>query len=450
MRSATIAAQATPVGTGGISVIRISGPDAIPIADKVFVSASGKSLSEMKGYTAAFGYFVENGVRFDEGVALVFIAPASFTGENVVELSCHGGVYVTQRLLNAVISAGARPAQPGEFTKRAFLNGKMDLSEAESVLNIIQASSEAALQSAFEDKNGRLSSTVREIKNSILHIISDIAAWIDYPDEDIPPPNGVADAIKQVEAELENLLAGYENVRILREGIHTAIIGKPNTGKSALMNRLAGVERSIVTDFAGTTRDVVEESIRLGDVILRLADTAGIRNTDDPVETIGVKKALQKIEDAELILAVFDGSRPLDDEDKNVISACNGKKAVALINKSDLPMNIEQSCITDNFQHVLMISAKTGEGVERIESSIKDLFFRQNTEQTAPFTIRQKDCVQRALSEIKEASAALHSLTLDVVQYSLESAASALMELTGESVTEKVLEQVFSRFCIGK
>jgi len=253
-----------------------------------------------------------------------------------------------------------------------------------------------------------------------------------------------------VEAELENLLAGYENVRILREGIHTAIIGKPNTGKSALMNRLAGVERSIVTDFAGTTRDVVEESIRLGDVILRLADTAGIRNTDDPVETIGVKKALQKIEDAELILAVFDGSRPLDDEDKNVISACNGKKAVALINKSDLPMNIEQSCITDNFQHVLMISAKTGEGVERIESSIKDLFFRQNTEQTAPFTIRQKDCVQRALSEIKEASAALHSLTLDVVQYSLESAASALMELTGESVTEKVLEQVFSRFCIGK
>lgn len=450
MRSDTIAARATPAGTGGLAVIRVCGTDAFSVAETVFVAAGNKTLSMLAGYTAAFGRFRDQGGFFDEGVALVFRAPASFTGEDIVELSCHGGVYLAERLLNALYAAGARPAEPGEFTRRAFVNGKMDLSAAESVLSLIQASSELALRSAFEDRNGRLFAAVNQIKSRIINAIADIAAWIDYPDEDVPPPDGLPAAVAEISADLESLLAGYENGRILREGIHTAIIGRPNTGKSAIMNRLSGMDRSIVTEHAGTTRDIVEESVRLGNITLRLADTAGIRAAQNPVEVIGVERALQKAEEAELLLAVFDGSQPPTAEDKTVIAACRGKKAIALLNKCDLPFAFEPPLPDDVFSAILRISAKTGEGFETLEQAAQTLLGGADTEQAAPFNARQRDCALRALTAVREAAVSLQDLTPDVVQMSLESAATALMELTGEAVSEKVLDDVFSRFCVGK
>lgn len=450
MRSDTIAARATPAGTGGLAVIRVCGTNAIPVAEAVFTPAGNKTLSMLAGYTAAFGRFRDAGGFFDEGVALVFRAPASFTGEDIVELSCHGGIYVAERLLNALYDAGASPAEPGEFTRRAFVNGKMDLSAAESVLSLIQASSELALRSAFEDRNGRLFAAVNEIKNNVIKSIADIAAWIDYPDEDVPPPDGLSLTIAGIQDDLESLLAGYENGRILREGIHTAIIGRPNTGKSAMMNRLSGMDRSIVTEHAGTTRDIVEESVRLGNITLRLADTAGIRAAQNPVEVIGVERALQKAEEAELLLAVFDGSQAATSEDKTVIAACRGKKALALLNKCDLPSVFDPALFGDGFMRILRISAKTGEGFDLLEKSVESFLTETDIEQAAPFNARQRDCTVRALTSVKEAADSLQNLTPDVVQMSLESAAAALMELTGEVVTEKVLDDVFSRFCVGK
>ncbi len=333
-----IAAISTPNASGGIGVIRISGDDAICVADKVFVSLSGKKLREHKGYTASYGHVYDGDDKIDECVALVFRAPKSYTGEDVVEISCHGGMYVTQLVLRTVLKNGAEPASPGEFTKRAFLNGKIDLAEAESVMNIISANGRQALDAAVNTLEGRLSEKIRSITAELTSVSAAIAVWTDSPDEDIPQAHedNVRRSILLAQTSLQKLIDDFDNGQAITEGVKTVICGHPNVGKSTLMNLLSGREMSIVTPIAGTTRDIVEETIRLGNIVLRLADTAGIRESDDEVESIGISRAYDKLRHAQLVLAVFDGSEPLTDEDMKLLTECKDKLAIAVINKTDI------------------------------------------------------------------------------------------------------------------
>ncbi len=455
MSQATIAAISTAQAPGGIGLIRVSGPDAQSIADKVFTAKSGKSLSSAKGYTVHYGRVHDGEGDIDEAIAINYRAPASFTGENVAELSIHGGLYLLRRTLRALYDAGARPAQPGEFTRRAFLNGKLGLTEAESVMELISARGEQAARAALAGHDGALERRIASVKDALVSAAAHLEAWADYPEEDIPELG--ADELRRVffeaNRELEHLLDAFDAGRALREGVDTVIAGKPNAGKSTLMNLLAGCERSIVTDVAGTTRDIVEETVLVGGVPLRLADTAGLRETDDAVEKIGVERARSRLKTAQLVLAVFDSSRRLGEEDKRLAHACRDVPAIAVVNKSDLELKLDYSYIEKYFQQVVFISARSGEGLEALSRAIGETL---RTSQIDPnegllFTERQRDAARRAKESVEEAARALRiGMTLDAVTVSLEGAVAALLELTGERVTEAVVDEVFSRFCVGK
>lgn len=452
----TIVAIATPPGAGGIGVIRLSGEDAFSIADRVFTAKSGRTLASAKGYTAHYGTVHDaNGERLDDAVVTVFRAPRSFTGESVVEFSCHGGVYLLRRVLAAVLAAGASPAGPGEFTRRAFENGKMDLAQAEAVMGLIGAGGEQALRAARAGQDGVLSRTIGKIREELVLLAGDLAAWADYPDDDIPQvnENKLKTGLGEAKIALKKLLDSFEAGRILREGVDTVIAGRPNAGKSTLMNLLAGCERSIVTDIAGTTRDVVEETVMLGDVPLRLADTAGIRQTDDPVEQIGVSRALGRVGSAQLVFAVFDSSQPLNDDDRRLTEALGDVPCVAVINKTDLPAAADEDYLRAHFPRIVYLSAKTGEGFEELKKTTRELLGTAQLDPAAGilYTERQRDDVRRALEAVEEADSALWmGMTLDAVTVSLEGALSALFELTGERVSDAVVDSVFERFCVGK
>lgn len=453
----TIAAVATPPGEGSISVIRVSGDRAIEIAARVFSSSSGKSLTEAAGYTALHGMVCrpDTGEALDEAIALVFRAPRSYTGEDVVELSCHGGQAVTRGVLRSVLDAGAVPAQAGEFTKRAFLNGKMDLAQAESVMQIISAQGQAAAKAALGTLGGRLSRDIAIIKEKLLALAAHLAAFADYPEDEIPElrTDQVEQTLSEVSGELTKLLARFDTGKLIREGVVTVIAGRPNVGKSALMNLLSGEERSIVTDIAGTTRDVVEETVNVAGVTLRLADTAGLRDTDDPVEQIGVTRARVRLDSAQLILAVFDRSRPLDAEDYRLLEFCAGRTAVAVINKSDLEPAIDFAPVRERIPICAEICAKDGTGSDALEQAIGQALGTAGFDTRAPLLIsdRQRDCCNRALSAVDEALSALSAgVTLDAVTVCTQDALSALLELTGERAGEAVVDEVFSKFCVGK
>lgn len=453
----TIAAVATPAGEGSISVIRISGGQALQIAARVFRASSGRSLSEAAGYTAMHGMVCEpvTGEAVDEAVALIFRAPHSYTGEDVVELSCHGGQAVTRGVLRCVIDAGATPAQAGEFTKRAFLNGKMDLAQAESVMQIISAQGQAAARAALGTLGGRLSRDLSGVRESLLALAAHLAAFADYPEDEIPElrPEQVQQTLEEALADLENLLARFDTGKLIREGVTTVIVGRPNVGKSALMNLLSGEERSIVTDIAGTTRDIVEETVQVAGVTLRLADTAGLRDTPDPVEKIGVDRARGRLEEAQLILAVFDRSRPLDAEDYQLLSLCAARTAVAVINKSDLAPAIDFAPIREKIPCCAEICATDGTGAAELERAIARALGTAGFDTGAPLLIsdRQRDCCNRARTAVREALDALTAgVTLDAVTVCIQDALSALMELTGERAGEAVVDEVFSKFCVGK
>ena len=451
----TIAAISTAKASAGISVIRISGEDAIRIADRVFKARSHNALADMKGYTCALGDIYSDKEKIDECIATVFKAPHSYTGEDVVELSCHGGVYVTARVLRAVFDAGAQAAQAGEFTKRAFLNGKMDLIEAESVMDLISSRSGASVRAALSIKDGALSRRIDTIKAALLHKAAHLNAWADYPEEDIPEVESseLLTALQAAKAELNNIIRGYDNGRILKDGIDTVIAGKPNVGKSTLMNLLAGYDKSIVTAVAGTTRDIVEESIALDDIVLNLSDTAGIRKTGDEIESIGVDKAKKKLSAAALLLCVFDASRELSEEDRDIIEMVGEIPAIAILNKSDLPRKIDDNEIRAHFCYVIPMSAKRADGVTELIQAIKDCCSvgDLNASDALIYNERQRSLTINATNCVNDAIEALHiGMTFDAVTVSIEEAITYLCELTGERVTEEVVDRVFHNFCVGK
>ena len=453
--TSTIAAISTPQAPGGIGIVRISGPNAREIAQMVFTAKSGKMLNELKGYQALYGRVHDGETVIDEAIALNFIAPASFTGEDVVELSCHGGLYLMRRVLKAVFSAGAVPAGPGEFTRRAFLNGKMGLTEAESVMQLISAQGEQAAKVAMCGHDGLLEKKIIQIRELLINTAAHLSAWADYPEDDIPEVNTdtLERALVTAKAEIERLLHQFDAGRAIREGVQTVIAGRPNVGKSTLMNLLAGCERSIVTEYAGTTRDIVEDTIILGDVPLLLADTAGIHLTDDPVERIGVLRAQEKVRQSQLVLAVFDSSQELNEEDRELIATIQDAPAIAVINKSDLPSIINIKYIRNHFKQVVYISATSGTGIQELKDAVAQLLqtVQLNPAEGILFTERQRDAARRAGECVTEALLAVeHGITLDAVTVSVEGAVSALLELTGERATEAVVDSVFHQFCVGK
>lgn len=453
MENTTIAAISTALGAAGISVIRISGDNAVGIADRVF--RANKRLCDMQGYTCAFGEVYDKEEKIDECVAAVFLAPHSYTGENTVELSCHGGLYVTQKTLQAVFAAGAVPAQAGEFTKRAFLNGKLDLTQAEAVMDIISARSKASARAALSVKEGYLSEKIGEVKALLLDKAAHLNAWADYPEEDIPEVSEkeLETALTSAITKLDRILIAYDNGKILRNGIDAVIVGKPNVGKSTLMNLLSGYDKSIVTSVAGTTRDVVEETVNLGDITLNLSDTAGIRESDDEIERIGVNKAKTKLGSASLALCVFDFSQELSEEDTAVLDAVKALPAVAVINKTDLPQTLDIDVIKNNIQDIVFMSAKEQKGIDELQETVKRLCLSEDfdTTQALLYNERQRSLTEKAKNAATEALDALRMhMTYDAVTVAIEEAAAYLAELVGESVTEEVVDRVFHSFCVGK
>lgn len=451
----TIAAISTAQGQGGIGVIRVSGEQAFTIVDKIFKSVSGKKIMDIKGYTALFGHIYNNEEVLDEVVVLKYVAPKSFTGENVVEISCHGGMYITKEVLNAVIMAGASLAEPGEFTKRAYLNGKMDLTEAESVMDIISAKSKSAARAALFVKDGALFKKSQQVKQLLLDKAAHLSAWADYPEEDIPEvsEDSIMEAIEEGISILEKLLSTYDMGQVVKEGIDTVIAGRPNAGKSTLMNLLVGREKSIVTNIAGTTRDVVEDTVLVSNVMLKLSDTAGIRDTDNEIEKIGVQKTFDKINGAGLVIALFDNNEELNSEDIDLINKIKDIPCIAVINKIDLEDKVDKKYITDNIDNVVYISAKQQDNIDELKNMIEKIAGTEDFDPSAGIIAneRQRNAIRNAVNSLYEAKESLAmGMTMDAITVSLQETIDYLLELTGEKAGEEIVDSVFHNFCVGK
>ncbi|WP_303825652.1 tRNA uridine-5-carboxymethylaminomethyl(34) synthesis GTPase MnmE [Ruminococcus flavefaciens] len=451
----TIAAVSTPNAVGGIAVIRISGEDAIKVAERIFSPYGEKKVADMAGYTCAYGIAHDGDERLDDCILTVFRAPHSYTGEDIAELSCHGGLYITKRVLRAALANGAVNAEAGEFTKRAYLNGKLDLMKAEAVMDIISAKGEREMKMAENLREGAAYKKAKKCSDKMMKILGDLAAWADYPEEDIPEvrPEILGDELREIRDDLRSLVKNYDSGRILREGVATAIIGRPNVGKSTLFNCLSGCERSIVTEIAGTTRDIIEESVRIGDITLRLSDTAGIHETDDMIEGIGVDMAEKMINSSELVIAVFDGSCPLTEDDFYLINKININNTIAVINKNDVEQVIDTSLLREKIKHIVYLSAKESTGVNELHDCIEEIFKLSEADfgTATAANERQKKCIDKALEGIESAISSLEiGEMLDAVNIILDEAEQSLLQLTGEKVTDAVVDEVFSRFCVGK
>ncbi len=453
----TIAAIATAQAAAGLGTIRISGKDALSIGDSVFSSLSGKRLSQIPGYSALYGKVYEGETAIDDAVALVFRAPKSYTGEDVIEISCHGGLFILQKVLRAVFNAGAVPAEGGEFTKRAFLNGKMDLNEAEAVMGLISASGEEARAATLNALDGALSREIKKCCDKLSLTAAYMAAWVDYPDDETDElsDENIRETLSSVNAALEKLLKGFDSGKAILDGVDTAIVGRPNVGKSTLLNALSGSDRAIVTSVAGTTRDILEETVRVGNISLRLADTAGIRaDTDDEIEKIGVNRARERFDRASLVLMVLDGEKEISEDDKELLAMCENKNAVVIINKTDSNIALSKAELEKlTTKSVIEISAKNNLGMDRLTSAIETAVGTAGFDPSAPLitTERQRVCVKNAVENVNEGLIALDlGFTHDAINVCIDCAIENLSVLTGEKATKTVVDEVFKNFCVGK
>lgn len=455
----TVAAIATPPGAGGIAVVRLSGPQSLQIAARVFTPAGkGRQLQAMPGYTAAYGAFHSGDAAIDDGIVLVFHAPHSYTGEDVAELSCHGGPVVSRSLLEACIKAGAVPAGPGEFTRRAVLNGRLSLTQAEAVMELISAGSRAGARAALAAQHGVLHTKISDMKRELVELAGHLAAWTDYPEEDVEAleEGRFKTVATGVHTALQQLVDGYHRGSLVRRGVRTAIVGSPNVGKSTLFNLMSGFERAIVTPVAGTTRDVLREQIQMGGLTLLLADTAGLHQTEDLVEKEGIQRTKQEIEESELVLAVFDGSQPLTPRELDFAAGCSGRPALAIVNKSDLGMALGQDEINQlksYFIQLIIVSARAPATLEAIEKAVERILELQDFDPDAAMLANSRQ-LAAALEARDALAAALEALAaglgFDAAGVCLDDAIRALARLTGEDATESIINEVFSKFCVGK
>ena len=454
MKNDTITAIATPHGTGGISVIRVSGTDSIDICDKVFKAKSKKTLSSAKSHTIHYGNIVVDDKVIDEVLVSVMRAPNTFTREDTVEINCHGGLVVTEKVLIAVINAGANLASPGEFTKRAFLNGRIDLSQAEAVIDIINSPSSLALSVAANQLGGTLSHDINDLRDKVLEILSQINVTIDYPEEDIDDveKEALLNDLESVKSKISELLETSHRGKLIRDGINTVICGKPNVGKSSILNLLARDSRAIVTDIAGTTRDVIEERITIGNVVLNVYDTAGIRDTSDTIESLGIDKSKECIKKAELVFFVADSVSGITDEDKEIFNSLDKKNVIVILNKSDIGK------ISDNKMflgyNVVKLSAKTGEGLDDLTTLIENIFNLGKIaagDSNAITNIRHKEALNSAFNSICASISALNDcVPYDMVSIDLTDCVSHLGEITGKTISDEIVDKIFARFCLGK
>ncbi|WP_371375722.1 tRNA uridine-5-carboxymethylaminomethyl(34) synthesis GTPase MnmE [Sporomusa aerivorans] len=456
----TICAIATAIGEGGIGIIRISGPEAITIADTLFNSKSGKKAVTIPSHQVVYGNIVDPNSQetVDEVILFVMRGPRSYTREDVVEIHCHGGPVPLKRILALTLQQGARLAEPGEFTKRAFLNGRLDLAQAEAVIDIIRAKTDASLRVAVGNLSGKLSEQIKDLRHAILGMIAQLEAAIDFPEEDIEETAAaeVARLITRVSSRLDVLLATAQTGKILRDGLATVIIGKPNVGKSSLLNALLRENRAIVTDIPGTTRDIIEEYVNIRGVPLKIIDTAGIRDTADTVEKIGVERAKELVGQADLILLLLDSSSPLSPEDRAVLALLPGRKAIVLINKSDLPPRLEMDEVGQYTQGrlVMKISVAQEEGLAELEEAIADMVYSGQVAQgEAAFVnnVRHAAALRQARDRLSDAMATIEAgMPTDCIVVDIRSAWEKLGEVTGETVGDDILDQIFTQFCIGK
>lgn len=453
----TIAAISTPNGEGGISVIRISGKDAIIIADKIFKSAKGKKLTDVKSHTINYGFICDDsGNTVDEVLVSVMKAPNTYTKEDVIEINCHGGIISTKTILELVIKNGAHLAAPGEFTKRAFLNGRIDLSQAESVIDIINSKTNLMHTVAVNQLGGKLSEEINLIREKLLKLLAHIQVLIDYADEDLEPlsDSEFESILESVCAKIDKLLSNADSGRLLKNGILTAIVGKPNVGKSSLLNLLSGEDRAIVTEIEGTTRDAIEEYINLGDVALRIADTAGIRETSDIVESIGVDKSKKYLNDADLVLFVIDGKKQLDENDEYIISQLENKNVIALINKTEDGCAFDTNIVKNKFENTIMFSVHTQKGKDELCQCVKKIFDMgkiYDTSGAVITNIRHKEALIQAKEYSTSALNALkNGIPCDMISIDIQNTISSLGEITGLTVAEEVVDKIFHDFCLGK
>ena len=453
----TIAAISTAPGNAGIGIIRLSGEKCFEILDKIFVP---KHKGEIKGYTMKYGHIISTSSKeiIDEVLVSYFVAPNSYTRENMCEINSHGGMVVENKILEECLKNGAMLAEPGEFTKRAFLNGRIDLSQAEAIIDIINSKTEKEMQVAQRQLKGRLSNKIEDIRKDILNIMADIEASIDYPEYDIEETTNekIKKFLNELEEKLNSLEKTFENGKILKEGIKTAIIGKPNVGKSSLLNLILGEERAIVSNVEGTTRDTIEEYVNINGIPLKIIDTAGIRNTIDEVEQIGVKRSMDILFDAELIIAVFDDSRALDEEDEKILDLIKEKKAIILINKTDLKKGYVKNDerITCLHKTVIPFSVLKEEGINELYNAILELFNMNDIdlENTDIVTSsRQKNYILRAHDALNKAKESVeNNMTIDITAICLKEILEELSSITGENVSEDIINEIFKKFCLGK
>lgn len=459
----TIAAISTAMAESGIGIVRMSGEEAFAIADKIYKNKKGKRLSDQKTHTIHYGFIEEEGKVIDEVLVMLMRGPHTFTGEDTVEIDCHGGVYVVKKILEACIRNGARPAQPGEFTKRAFLNGKMDLSQAEAVIDVIQSQNDYALKSSLKQLRGSVKEKISDLRNKIIYHTAFIESALDDPEHISIDGYGnvLKKETKEIIEEIETLLKTADDGRIIREGINTVILGKPNAGKSSLLNVLLGEERAIVTEIAGTTRDILQETINLQGISLNIIDTAGIRNTNDKVEKIGVDKAKDYAKEADLIIYVVDSSNDLDENDYEIMKFIQGKKSILLLNKSDLERKvtkeeIKKICKEYNIENipVIEISAKEEKGIDRLEEIVKEMFYHGEisiNNEIYITNIRHKTALERAKDSLMKVIESIENdMPEDFYSIDLMDAYETLGSITGEMVGEDLVNEIFSKFCMGK